>query len=191
VVRKRLRLAGAAAVAAAALALAPGAAGADPITVAPPTSGADVGCPGALPAYSGTDVVVAELRALRAEQIQQCNVTKKMTALLIAWQTQWDTGTGARFSGLGGKLDTLHGDSGDLLTAVGGTTTAVGTVKTAVDAAKTQAHADVTAPPAADLTPVVTSVEGSGEAVRSTLWFLAGLLCITVVAPLAAREFRA
>jgi hypothetical protein len=141
-------------------------------------------CPDAPGAYGGSDDVVAELRALRAD-------------LAAACAAQLDRADDVR--------DSLHGD----LSGLGDTL--AGRLKVQLDAGpgtaegarlfvSPDAGADADHPSyveqtnptaAADLEPVAQRVEDSGEALRSTLWFVAGLLSVLIVAPLVAREVRA
>jgi hypothetical protein len=96
------------AVAAALSSFAPPAMAADPVVqFGAPTTGSQAGCPGSLPAYTGSEAVVAELRGLRAESIQACISNLYLQANGQAWDRALDDREANRINGLGAKLDTL------------------------------------------------------------------------------------
>lgn len=124
-------------------------------------------CPDVPAAYEGADELLAAIRALRSDVVASCSATAD-------------------------RLDVLHADLGSALAVtLPAEPLAVAVTGQPLDVVG-EVDATVTNPgESTDVAPVVEAVELSNEAVRSALWFLAGLLTLLVAAPVVVREFRA
>jgi hypothetical protein len=118
-------------------------------------------CPAAPAAYSGSDEVVAELRALRDEQRTSCLAT---LARLDTLDTDADA-TNAKLDAANAEL-AAHGDQ----------------------LAELVVNTEPEAQPANGSEDVVAAVDAAQLELDAALWFLAGLLCALAASWLFARE---
>jgi hypothetical protein len=126
-------------------------------------------CPAAPAEYTGTDEVVAELRAQRAELAESCAATIERLDAVVGK--------------LAGRLDVAL-PAGPLAVSLPTDPLPVSLPAGPVDV-------NVTNPgESTDVAPVVEAVEQSGADGRSALWFLAGLGCAGLFVMVVRRVFE-